>query len=172
MDLPKRKRNRLENWDYSSTGAYFITICTFGRETILGRAVGAIHESPAPGLELTRIGKIVGDTAEILPQRFPEIRLEKYVVMPNHVHLLLMIDRDPRAHRDAPLQSGRSLISQTIGYFKMNASKKAHAIEPGLKLWQRSFHDHIVRNNEDFRRIWEYIDTNPIKWHEDCFFQP
>ena len=172
MDLPKRKRNRLENWDYSSTGAYFITICTFQRETILGRVVGAIHESPASGIELTRIGKIVRDTVETLPQKFPEIRLEKYVVMPNHVHLLLLIDRDPRAHRDAPLQSGRSLISQTIGFFKMNASKKAHAIEPGLKLWQRSFHDHIVRNNEDFRRIWEYIDTNPIKWHEDCFFQP
>ena len=171
MDLPKRKRNRLENWDYSSNGAYFITICTFQRETILGRVVGAIHESPASGIELTRIGKIVRDTVETLPQKFPEIRLEKYVVMPNHVHLLL-IDRDPRAHRDAPLQSGRSLISQTIGFFKMNASKKAHAIDPGIKLWQRSFHDHIIRNDEDFLRIWEYIDTNPIKWHEDCFFQP
>ena len=109
---------------------------------------------------------------ETLPQRFPEIRLEKYVVMPNHVHLMLLIDRDPRAHRDAPLQSGRSLISQTIGFFKMNASKKAHAIDTGLKLWQRSFHDHIIRNDEDFLRIWEYIETNPIKWHEDCFFQP
>ena len=117
MDLPKRKRNRLENWDYSSNGAYFITICTFQRETILGRVVGAIHESPASGIELTRIGKIVRDTVETLPQKFPEIRLEKYVVMPNHVHLLLLIDRDPRAHRDAPLQSGRSLISQTIGFF-------------------------------------------------------
>ena len=172
MDLPKRKRNRLENWDYSSNGAYFITICTFQRETILGRVVGAIHESPASGIELTRIGKIVRDTVETLPQKFPEIRLEKYVVMPNHVHLLLLIDRDPRAHRDAPLQSGRSLISQTIGFFKMNASKKAHAIDPGIKLWQRSFHDHIIRNDEDFLRIWEYIETNPIKWHEDCFFQP
>lgn len=172
MDLPKRKRNRLENWDYSSNGAYFITICTFQRETILGRVVGAIHESPASGIELTRIGKIMRDTVETLPQKFPEIRLEKYVVMPNHVHLLLLIDRDPRAHRDAPLQSGRSLISQTIGFFKMNASKKAHAIDPGIKLWQRSFHDHIIRNDEDFLRIWEYIETNPIKWHEDCFFQP
>ena len=172
MDLPKRKRNRLENWDYSSNGAYFITICTFQRETILGRVVGAIHESPASGIELTRIGKIVRDTVETLPQKFPEIRLEKYVVMPNHVHLLLLIDRDPRAHRDAPLQSGRSLISQTIGFFKMNASKKAHAIDPGIKLWQRSFHDHIIRNDEDFLRIWEYIEINPIKWHEDCFFQP
>ena len=172
MDLPKRKRNRLENWDYSSNGAYFITICTFQRETILGRVVGAIHESPASGIELTRIGKIVRDTVETPPQKFPEIRLEKYVVMPNHVHLLLLIDRDPRAHRDAPLQSGRSLISQTIGFFKMNASKKAHAIDPGIKLWQRSFHDHIIRNDEDFLRIWEYIEINPIKWHEDCFFQP
>ena len=172
MDLPKRKRNRLENWDYSSNGAYFITICTFQRETILGRVVGAIHESPASGIDLTRIGKIVRDTVETLPQKFPEIRLEKYVVMPNHVHLLLLIDRDPRAHRDAPLQSGRSLISQTIGFFKMNASKKAHAIDPGIKLWQRSFHDHIIRNDEDFLRIWGYIETNPIKWHEDCFFQP
>ena len=172
MDLPKRKRNRLENWDYSSNGAYFITICTFQRETILGRVVGAIHESPASGIELTRIGKIVRDTVETLPQKFPEIRLEKYVVMPNHVHLLLLIDRDPRAHRDAPLQSGRSLISQTIGFFLMNASKKAHAIDPGIKLWQRSFHDHIIRNDEDFLRIWEYIEINPIKWHEDCFFQP
>ena len=138
----------------------------------MGRVVGAIHESPDSGIELTRIGKIVRDTVETLPQRFPEIRLEKYVVMPNHVHLLLLIDRDPRAHRDAPLQSGRSLISQTIGFFKMNASKKAHAIDPGLKLWQRSFHDHIIRNDEVFLRIWEYIETNPIKWHEDCFFQP
>ena len=172
MDLPKRKRNRLENWDYSSNGAYFITICTHNREMILGDDVGAIHESPAPGIELTRIGRIVGDAAETLPQRFPELRLEKYVVMPNHVHLLLLIDRDPRAIHESPLRSGRSLISQAVGYFKMNSSKKAHQFEPGLKLWQRSFHDHIIRNSEDFLRIWEYIDTNPIKWHEDCFFQP
>lgn len=171
MDLPKRKRNRLENWDYSTNGAYFVTICTYNRETILGRDVGAIHESPATGIALTQIGKIVSDTAETLPQRFPEIKLEKYVVMPNHVHLLLLIDRDPRAIRESPLQSGRSLISKVVGYFKMNSSKKAHKIEPGLMLWQRSFHDHIIRNDVDYLRIWEYIDTNPIKWREDCFFK-
>ncbi len=169
MDLPKRRPARLKDYDYSSPGAYFVTICTQDRRCVFSDIiVGAIHESPV--LKLKKYGIIANSVIKQLNNRF-NIEIPKYVIMPNHIHLLIVITDSEilRAIRESPLR-GRSLIDKTVGYMKMNISKEIHKFNPSEKLWQRSFHDHIIRNQKDYDMIWEYIDTNVIRWEKDCFY--
>ena len=166
MDLPKRKPTRLKDYDYSSEGAYFITICTHNRKNLFSNIVGAIHESPESNLNSK--GKIVDFYINKLNTRF-EITIDKYIVMPNHIHLIAIIQNTQRSIRESTLQK-RALISKSIGYLKMNVSRDIHKKGYSDKIWQRSFHDHIIRDHNDYLKIWNYIDTNPQKWSEDCFY--
>ena len=173
MEYPNRKANRLTEYDYSQPGAYFVTICADKRRCLFSHvippaSVGAIHESPA--VELTAIGRIVEKTIRELPTRYG-IYVDRSVIMPNHVHLLVRWDMPAtaRALREAPLQ-GRSQLSKIVGYLKMNVTKAAHGQYGCEKIWQRSYHDHVIRNDGDYLKIWNYIDTNPAKWEEDCFY--
>ena len=164
MELPKRKGPRLRGYDYSTKGAYFITICTHNRQNLFSRIVGAIHESPAA--QLTPSGRIVDSYISDLEKRYG-IVVDKYVIMPNHIHLILIID--DRAIRESPLQR-RSVISNAIGYLKMNASRDIHKNGYVGEIWQRSYHDHIIRGEKDYLKIWEYIENNPKQWEMDCFY--
>ncbi len=166
--FPKRKRLRLQNYDYSIPGAYFITICTHSRKCTLSRIVGAIHESPEA--ELTEYGKIVDNIINNIPKHC-KANVEQYVIMPNHIHLLVTItdDEELRAIRESPLR-GRSVISKMVGYIKMNASKNIHNKFGYMNIWQRGFHDHIIRDERDYERISQYIQENPMKWQDDCFY--
>ena len=165
--MPARKPNRLINFDYSTEGAYFITICTHQRRKILSHIrVGAIHESPA--IRLSKIGSIVEEQILQLSSRFG-IDVAKYVIMPNHIHLILVIDDLERAIRESPLQK-RSILSKVIGYLKMNVSKEVHRNSPNLLIWQRSFHDHVIRDAKDYNEIATYIEANPLNWEADCFY--
>ena len=94
-----------------------------------------------------------------LPKIYPEVIVEKYVIMPNHVHAIIRIDG--RNSRD---------LTKIIGQYKMAVTKRIHKINPALEVWQRSFHDHIIRNQQGYEKIWQYIENNPRKWEEDCFF--
>ena len=167
-NLPKRKAMRLKNFDYSSTGAYFITICTHNRKCMLSQIVGAIHESPET--VLTEYGKIVDEIIKNVSERC-EVTIDRYIIMPNHVHLLVIItdSEELRAIRESPLR-GRSVISKVIGYVKMNASKEIHGKYDDAVIWQRGFHDHIIRDRRDYEKIAKYIYENPIRWQYDCFF--
>ena len=167
-ELPKRKRLRLKNFDYSTPGAYFVTVCTHNRKCTLSRVVGAIHESPE--IQLTEYGKIVDRLINTIPQQ-SLATIDRYVIMPNHIHLVIMItDSDElRAIRESPLR-GRSVISKMIGYIKMNASKEIHNRYGNEIVWQRGFHDHIIRNRNDYEKISKYIYENPIIWQYDCFY--
>ena len=167
-ELPKRKRLRLKNFDYSTPGAYFVTVCTHNRKCTLSRIVGAIHESPE--IQLTEYGKIVDRLINTIPQQ-SLATIDRYVIMPNHIHLVIMItDSDElRAIRESPLR-GRSVISKIIGYIKMNASKEIHNRYRNETVWQRGFHDHIIRNRNDYEKISKYIYENPIIWQYDCFY--
>ena len=78
-------------------------------------------------------------------------------------------DNEERAIRESPLQYHRSVIDKIVGFLKMNVSKKIHNIN-NEKIWQRSYHDHIIRGEKDYQKIWEYIDTNVIRWEKDCFY--
>ena len=169
MEYPKRKIIRLPEFDYGA-GAYFVTICTHQRRCFLSHiSVGALHEAPAAYVELTPIGKIVQAQIDLLPSRYPNLSVIHSVVMPNHVHLLLEI-RAERALREAPLRDKRSALSKVVGYLKMNSSKQIHTIAPNLKTWQRSYHEHVIRNEQDYHEIWNYIDGNPAKWAEDRYY--
>ena len=167
-ELPQRKRLRLKNFDYSTPGAYFVTVCTHNRKCTLSRVVGAIHESPE--IQLTEYGKIVDRLINAIPRQ-SLATIDRYVIMPNHIHLVIMIiDSDElRAIRESPLR-GRSIISKTIGYIKMNASKEIHNRYGNEMVWQRGFHDHIIRNRNDYEKISKYIYENPIIWQYDCFY--
>ncbi len=163
MNLPKRKQIRLPAYDYSTPGAYFVTVCTADRRCILSTiSVGAAISRPPTDelVQLTTYGKIVELAISNIPECYPQISVDNYVIMPNHVHLLLQINTD---------ESGRLIaaptLSTVIGQMKRWASKRA-----GEGLWQKSFHEHVIRNDEDYSAIWEYIDTNPVKWTLDRYF--
>jgi len=174
---------RLKDYDYSQAGYYFITICTFQQQNILGQiplSVGAIHESPEmvqlPVMRKSPAGDIVEQILLEIPSRYPSVTLDKYVIMPNHLHMIIILNEETRtkerAIRESPLQSvERSLISKMVGYLKMNASKRIRLQNDNIfKVWQRSYHDHIIRSESTYQKIWQYMDENPVKWPEDCFY--
>lgn len=156
MKWPTRKQNRLTQYDYSTPNAYFITICTENRRNLFWKDVGAIIDRPE-NAPLTSLGRIVRQSVEDIPKHYPAISVDHYVIMPNHVHLLLQI------HSDG---DGRSMIAPTIStvvrLLKGTVSKQA-----GYPVWQKGFYDHVVRNEEDYQEIWQYIEGNPGKWAED-----
>ena len=184
-ELPKRKSTRLQGLDYSSTGAYFITICTHNRENILSNivwaidegmrgsskqenircSVGALHEAPV--IELSKRGLIIKNVVDNLPDSL-NVKIDKYIIMPNHIHIIAIIKEENkiRAIRESPLQV-RSVISKAVGYIKMNASKEIHRIYGNTTVWQRGFHDHIIRDREDYERHVRYICENPQNWMYD-----
>ena len=118
MDLPKRKQIRLPDYDYSVPGAYFVSICTHEKRCILSEiTVGAIHESPA--VRPTDAGIIVQRVVSSLPRRYSNLTVDHFVIMPNHIHLLLRIAED-RAIRESPLRRDgkRSLLDKAVGFLK------------------------------------------------------
>ena len=165
MDLPKRKQNRLPDWDYSALGAYFVTICTKGKKKLLCDIVGG-GVLDAPQVVLTEIGWIAEQELLGIKNHYENITIDKYVIMPNHIHLLIRI-----AERINPFPTKRYDIPNVVGKYKAAVTRcVGNAFMHSVELWQKSYHDHIVRNEADYRRIWEYNDTNPLKWEEDCFF--
>ena len=166
--LPVRKNLRLREFDYSTPGAYFITFCTHGRRNTLSRIVGTIPESTES--RLTACGVIVDAVIQSIPEHL-NITIDQYVIMPNHVHLIVMITETDalRAIRESPLQ-GRSIVSKAVGYIKMNASKGIRQQYGDVSVWQRGYHDHVIRNREDYEMIAKYIHENPIRWRVDKFY--
>lgn len=166
---PKRKGNRLTDYDYSRNGAYFITICTQGRQQILWESdifteddnVGASIARPQRAPTLSKTGKVVEQCIWEIPARYPHISVEKYAVMPNHIHLLLLIQRE---------QDGRPMVAPTVSTV-MQQFKGIVSKQFSRSIWQKSFHDHVVRTEHGYAQIWQYIDTNPQLWHKDCFYE-
>ena len=149
MELKTRKELRLKYYNYSTPGAYFVTICTKDRKRILS--------------------EIVGDDAHIVPSKYGMLagrylrsvnEIEKYVIMPNHIHMIIRFDSGTM-WASSPTKS----ISTVVRSFKTLVTK-----ELGESIFQRSFHDHVIRGEKDYQKIWEYIDTNPIKWADDCYY--
>lgn len=165
-DLPSRKPNRLKNFDYNSCCAYFITICVQNRECILSDIVGdGAHDVPKN--ILTEYGKIAEKNI-ISGNRIKNVTVENYVVMPNHIHIILRIEN---IDSTCGTSKAPSPTNQTVPHFVSTFKRFCHA-QIGFKIFQRSYHDHIIRNNKEYLFIWKYIENNPLKWNEDCFYMP
>ena len=162
MDLPKRKPTRLEGYDYSTPGAYFITICANDRKCIFGNIVG---QGLAPAvINLSKYGIIAEKQLLDLENRYKTIKIDKYVIMPNHIHIIVILNNAAGA-------SPCPTISDIVCSFKSLTTRLCNASNNETqKIFQTSFHDHIIRGEKDYQKIWEYIDANILRWREDCFY--
>ena len=164
MELPKRKPNRLCEYDYSQNGAYFITICTqnrarlFAAELPVGNGLRAVPDG-ANGFALAN--QIIHKWVKETEHKFPNMSIDKYVVMPDHLHFIITIKER---------HEGRSL-QNAMHYFKtMTTNEYIRGVRNGAllpfsgKLWQKSYYDHVIRNQRDYDEVWQYIDNNPKKW--------
>ena len=149
MLFHERKNPRIPGYDYSKENFYFITICTSNKKCIFG----------SPNY-LNKSGMIADEYIQKIPEYYPNVLVDKYVVMPNHVHIILYLT-----------VANNSKVSQIVGQYKMAVSKAIRAMAGDISVWQRSFYDHVIRNEKRYLKIWEYIDNNPAKWETDCFYQ-
>lgn len=190
MDKFKNKyrisSTRLQNWDYGSNGAYFITICTKNRKHYFG-------EIKNKEMQLTKIGKLAETYWMEIPEHFPFVTLGNFVIMPNHVHGILIIDRSAsddevktrlvKTRLIASPQAGSQQaggitgnknpmlhenIARIIRWYKGRCTYEIRKINSAFA-WQSLFHDHIIRNAKAFDTIQNYIANNPEKWDEDTF---
>ena len=169
--LPQRKSLRLKNYDYSSCGAYFVTICTrfdapsLWRETSLtlpqeqayGLSVGANCVRPPLTPPLSPTGMVVDHELQCLDTVYPQVFLDRYCIMPDHLHLIVFI---------LPEGGGRTqfapTLSRIVKQFKGTITKQI-----GTSIWQKSFCDRIIRNEAAYYKICEYIENNPLHWRYD-----
>ena len=160
MELRSRKPNRLQGFDYSTPGAYFVTACVKEKHCVLSRicVVGERNALPRASVELTEIGAAVRRSIEAIPVHYPSVAVSQYVIMPNYIHLLIGLEG-----------GGSAMRSPTIPTV-MNQMKGAVTKEIGYSIWQRSYHDHILRTRTEYEQIWNYIVTNPETWEQDCFY--
>lgn len=142
-----RKKLRLNGFDYSTNGAYFITLCTKNKKCILSSIVKSGYYS-YPKVQLTKIGNTVKKYLDNIPG------ITYYVIMPNHIHLI--VEKENITN---------SVLSNDIRSFKTLVTKKV-----GFQIWQRGFYDNIIRNNYDYNIRLQYIYDNPIKWCEDKYY--
>ena len=163
MELPKRKPTRLKGYDYSTSGAYFVTICTKNRIKSLGEIVGG-SDFDAPEMVLSEYGQILKKHIECMNEKYPHIKIDKYVIMPNHFHCIININdcKNGASETAAPYNNE---LSKFISLLKRYCNR-----EYGHNIWQRSFHDHIIRGERDYEKIWQYTDTNVLCWKKDCFY--
>ena len=180
MDLPQRKRNRLPDYDYSENGAYFITICTEGKKCRLS-VIRLIHTETQ--ITLTREGQIVERFIREIPIKYPAVSVDHYVIMPNHIHLLFRIERNAGTGNPSPTEAalpggtGTSFASPSptvgnvVGWFKYQTTKAINEAEKEkVSFWQRSYYDHVIRDENDYLIRWNYIDGNPPRWAEDKYY--
>lgn len=186
--MRNRKRNRLKGYDYSKDNLYFVTICVKNRVCCLGvvgidRSVGtgrdlSVRNNPENNnpkenqsndnvcMKLNAYGLIVEERINWLQEQYKYVEIHNYVVMPNHIHIIIEIDSLKVKAEDIKIKS----LSSLVGALKTTSSKLIH--ESGFLdfAWQRSFHDHIIKTERAYNNISNYIDLNPNKWSSDVFF--
>jgi putative transposase len=151
MELPDRKHTRLPGFDYSSQNYYFVTICTHNKVRLFG-------ETSSDGIKPSRFGEIARTELLEIPGHFEGIQIDRFAVMPDHVHAIILIGCDG-AERSRPFPT----LSGVVGLYKSGVSKRIHEIEPDIPVWQKSFYDRIIRDEQAYREVLQYIDENPLK---------
>ena len=159
-NLPRRKPTRLRDYDYSQPGAYFVTICVQYRKCLFGTIIDG-------QMKLNEIGEIVVECWNHIPQHFPSVELGDSIIMPNHIHGIIVYPlvgaRSPRPPKNS------SALGKIVAYFKYQSTRhiNQHHNTPGTRIWQRNYHDHIIRDAPDLQRLRQYIQDNPLKWALD-----
>ena len=151
MELPTRKANRLPDYDYSTANAYFITICANDRKNLFWQPVGATTGRP----QLSVCGRIILQNIQLIYRHYPAVTVDHYVIMPDHIHLLLQIHADGGRPMTAPT------VSRIIKQFKGIVTKQI-----GRSIWQKGFYDHIIRDENDYFTKRQYIEENIAKLAE------
>ena len=163
MEYPKRKHIRLKDYDYSQAGAYFLTICAENRASLFSAVVGR-GLLDAPEVQLTEIGRCIQDAMTYLEEHDPVIKIVASVIMPNHVHVLLVIQPEASGASRRPRPT-EMRVPKFVSSLKRYTNRVCNH-----SLWQTSYHDHIIRGENDFLRHWTYIDQNPARWAEDEYY--
>lgn len=151
-EFPKRKNIRLHGYDYSSEGCYFITICTEHRKNLLSSIVGGDDLGAPKKIILKPYGKIVEKYILSMEQAYDTVSIENYIIMPNHIHLMLLIDTYGLPRSSAPT------TPNVVAAFKKFVNRDCNH-----NIWQRGYTDHIIRNQTDFELHWNYIEYNALK---------
>lgn len=166
-----RKTLRLRNFDYSSNGMYFITICTYGKYNLFGNITNGM-------MRLSEMGKIAEEEIANANHKRAEhfIEITKYVIMPNHIHMIIQIF-NPDLFREYQSEAFASPSSQSISSvvrsYKAAVTKRIHETVKSdtiYQIWQPRYYDNIIRNEKAYQEIWNYIDSNVSRWEEDKFY--
>ena len=157
--LPKRKHPRLKNFDYSSNGYYYITINTYNNQSVLSKVGRGLAPAEAE-ITLTAVGRIAEEQLFELETRYPCVKIDKYVIMPNHIHIILIIDNQTAG------ASPRPTLPDIICAFKSLTTRICNQkfSTPGEKLFQVSFYDEILENENHYLEAWQHIENNPLKY--------
>ncbi len=157
-----RKSLRLKRFDYGGAGYYFVTFCTKGRKMLLSHirlsAVGP-DAFIGPSVELTDLGRLVEEAVQSAVCVYSNVDIPQYVIMPNHVHLVVQITEN------GPMGASGPTLGMIVRGIKTKVTRTL-----GRSIWQEKFYDHIIRSEADFLRIRNYIDTNPAWWAEDKYY--
>ena len=157
--LPQRKHTRLKSYDYSRPGAYFVTVCTHNRRCILSKITGYQQNYPNKAeITLLPYGIIAAQQLFALEKRYPYVKLDSYVIMPNHIHAIVRIKSTIEEYAD------KKDLFDIIGAYKSLTARACNSLYPIDNLFQVSLYDHVIRNSDDYHRIREYIYNNPHTW--------
>jgi putative transposase len=171
ITIPKHHRSiRISGYDYSQSGAYFVTICVNKRQGLFGTIVNN-------QMQLNRYGKIADTSWQWLSQAYDYVESDEWIMMPNHLHGIIFISPDNiistdcrGCSRTAPTgESKIKPLGRLIGVFKTISTKQINFIlkTRGVPFWQRNFYEHVIRDDHALNRIREYINTNPLRWDLD-----
>lgn len=160
-EIHHRRSIRLKGYDYSRNGAYFVTLCSWNRESIFGDIVDS-------EIRLNECGSLIEATWLWVGKQYPFLELLDHIIMPSHFHGILLINRYMGGSRTAPTV-GIKPLGRILGAFKTRSTRKVNEIRqtPGAPIWQRNYYERIIRNELELNRISEYIVSNPANWIDD-----
>ena len=168
--LPMRKRTRLKEYDYSQAGSYFVTLCIEDGSNLLGNVVVGSGFHARPHVELSTLGISVQKTIEYIHSNDKKVEIPSYVIMPNHVHMLINLNNANAIV--STVGHGSPTLQSVVGRIKSYTTKQWNEMcnTKYKTFWQDSFHDHIIREESDYLLHWQYFENNPSKWAEDRYY--